>query len=195
MEQSRSISKRICVVASSDELSQTFMGSLIYKTGLEMQVLEELEKAKRTQYSDIVPYMREKHIDTTFYTPKNYCAFVDESDAADTVVYLLDATNAKDDTSKVFQTTAAKKSLQRDGRALVLIDRMQAVNWDESTYKDLVSELSQTIKDVHGANIAALAIPISSTDGDNMIETSKKSTWYSSGDSGPLTVVHAIDGD
>ena len=65
----------VAVIASTDKIRHGFMGSLIYRCGLEMSVLEQLERNQQTQYEQIVPFMQTKGLDLVFHTPSNRCIF------------------------------------------------------------------------------------------------------------------------
>jgi hypothetical protein len=192
MAHSGTVSKRLFVAASSEEEKNMFMGSLIYRTGLDLPMLEQLEKAQRTRYNQIVPFMREKQIEPNFHTPKNYCTFVEDANTADAIVCLLNIALAQDEAVKILQATGTEKALRNGLRPLVFIDKMQLVEWNQSSYEDMVSVTKSALKDLHDGN-TAIFVPISSRDGDNFLDSSKKSSWYSVGENRALTVVQAID--
>ena len=77
MSHSEAPSKKLKVLALSETDRDVFMGSIIYRTGLELPVLEQLEKANKTRYQDIVPFMHDKDLEPTFYTPKHCCTFIE----------------------------------------------------------------------------------------------------------------------
>ena len=62
------------------------MGLLIYRTGLELPLIEKLGKARKARYVDVVPFIRGEHLQPTFYIAKGPRAFVDDSNVADVVV-------------------------------------------------------------------------------------------------------------
>ena len=169
-----------------------FMGSLIYKTGLDSPMLQQLEKAQKTRYDQIVPFMREKQIELTFHTLKNHCTFVEDATTADSIVCLLNIAVAQNEAVKIPHAPEIEKASRKGIRPLVFVDGMQLVEWKQSSYEDIVAGTKSALKDLHDSN-AAIFVPISSTDGDNFLDLSKKSPWYSAGESGALTVVQAID--
>ena len=157
------------------------MGSLIFRLGLEMPVLEQLEKAQKTQYDQIFPFMRENQIEPGFYTPKSHCTFVKDPDEADTTICLLSVTTTQAEAVKSFRLAMTKEMSRSGSQLLVFIDNMQTVNWEHSAYKELDNQCSRSIQRRTGRWSGPIFVPISSKDGDNLLDLSKKSSWYSSG--------------
>ena len=169
-----------------------FMESLIYKTGLELPKLEQLEKVQGISFDQSVAFMREKQIEPNFHKPKNYSTFVEDANTADSIVCLLNIAVAQNEAVEIPHGPEIEKASRKGIRPLVFVDSMQLVEWKQSSYEDIVAGTKSTLNDLHDSN-ATIFVPISLTDGDNLLDLSKKSPWYSDGESGALTVVQAID--
>ena len=137
--------------------------------------------------------MRENQIDSGFYTPQSYCTFVKDSNTADAIICLLSIKTTQSEAAKIFQLTETEEPSRNGARSLIFVDNMQTVNWDHPAYKELVANVEGALKDVKKDRVDPIFVPISSKDGDNFLDLSKKSAWYSSGEYKPLTVVQAID--
>jgi hypothetical protein len=62
---------------------------------------------------------------------------------------------------------------------------MQTVNWEHSAYNELVTAVAAPLKDVQKDGSEPIFDRISSKDGDNFPDLSKKSSSYSSGEYRP----------
>ena len=192
MAHSGTVSKRIFVAAASEQEKNVFMGSVIYRTGLDLPVLQQLEKAQRTRYDQIVPFMQEKQIEPNFHSPKNYCTFVADAEMADAIVCLLSIAAGENEPVKIPQATEIEKALGNGILPLIFIDNMQLVEWKQSSYEDMVVGSKSALKELPDGN-TTIFVPISSVDGDNLLDLSQKSPWYSAGQKEALTVIQAID--
>lgn len=188
-------SKNVKVVALSDTDKDMFIGSLIYRVGLDMSVLQQLERAGKTQYDAIVPFMRDNDLKPGFTTPKHSCLFVEDINTADTLICVVDVTKANSD--NILQLEDLDKAIGNGWNIVVLVESMHHVQWDPQPYYDLVTGLEAAFVN-HRASMEQLRfVPISSAGGENFLDLSTKSPWYSDQARSkariPQTVVQAID--
>ena len=175
------------------------MGSLVSRTGLDLSLSEQLEKAHRTRYDQIIPFMREEDLEPSFYTTKQYCNFVDDVDMAEVIIFLLNVKMSKPDATDILKLADTGKAAQRGVKFVVIVDRLQDADWAGQPYEDLVASVEITIKEGCAGAKGIRFVPISSMSGDNLLDLSEKSPWYSqqvaaSGHSKlPHTVVGTID--
>ena len=199
MSLSRDVSKKVLVVALSDEDKSMFMGSLVYRTGLDLELLKQLEKAQKTRYDQIIPYMRDVQLQPYFRTAKHRCAFVEGTDTAEVVIILLDITMSTSDALGTLRFEEIKKAVSGGASAVVIVDKMQDANWAPQPYEDLVTNVEAAFKKEYGDAKEICSVPASSVNGDNFLDLSSKSHWYSQQDASsggvklPCTVIEAID--
>ena len=70
------------------------------------------------------------------------------------------------------------KGISGGVKIIVVVGKMQDVDWDPQPYKDLIAGLENTLKE-RGVDAQRLRfVPISSASGDNLLDLSRKSPWY-----------------
>ena len=197
MSLSRSPSKQLKVVALLEAAKDKFMGLLMYQISLDLRVMKRLENGNRTQHQDIVQFMRNSNIEPTFHTPQHYCTFTEDMKHADAVICLINVTESKP--FGILELSYMEDVMATEVKIIVLVGGMDDVDWNPQPYSDPVAELEKRFKK-HGVDRRRLrSVPIASAGGDNFLDLSSKSPWYSGKavDLGqtelPLTVVEAID--
>lgn len=187
------------VIAGSEHDKNVFMGSLMYRLGVDLPLMERLQQAGKSQYADIVPFMRTANIDRTFNLPHHSCALVDNIEDADVLIFIIDATATQIDSLSFLQGERGKQASQQSSKRIILVDKMQDVRWDPQKYGDIVRDIHKALGDRSEPKQSLRFVPISSVSGDNFLELSEKSKWYASGSLSagashdPVTVVEAID--
>lgn len=114
--------RSVLVTAISDDDRNVFMGSLLYRLGLDLPLVERLQKAGKTQYSEVVPFMRATNMEPVFYLPHHSCAFVDDAKTADVLVMVINATMQRADAASLMRQQEAREAMEKGAKVVVLID-------------------------------------------------------------------------
>ncbi|KAF7192825.1 Elongation factor 1-alpha [Pseudocercospora fuligena] len=162
-------SKKVHISGISDDDVASLIGSLVYKLGLDMRTLEALEKANSNFYAQIPQYLAEKNLRPCFYTKENLCD----------VTWLSSAGRLG------------------GSKLVVLVGKMEQIEWSSSEYKELLRTIQTHL---HDENLAGVSfIPISISDGGNLLEPSERTAFFESRIKfgakveGPRSVIEAID--
>lgn len=192
--------RRILVAAMSDDDRNAFSGSLIYRLGLDMDGMDHLQKAQKTKHADIVPFVQAGSIDNTFHLPRHTCWLVDGTEGTDLLALVVNACRSGEDASNIVRRPETRRAAESGTDMVVLIDHMQDTGWNMQKYLELVDAVKTAFQATYGKGLNIPFVPISSASGDNFLEISDKSVWYTrdSAFSGianrPPTVVEALDG-
>ena len=192
-------SKKLLLVAPSEQEEITFMGMLMWKFGFNLLRVEEQEKAQKTQYNQIIPLMRQERLSRTFYTPKHHCTFVEDVNEAEVVIFLLNITTSISDTADKSRLAEIWELVRRGLKVVVVIDGMQDKDWALQHYQDRVASVKDASMEDDGDVKAVRFVPLSSASGENVLDSPKRSPWHSEElvTSGAIwsaqTLVEAID--
>ncbi len=155
------VKKVIAIAAPTSEEDRSeeyrFMGSLIYELGSGIPLVKMLDGAKTTSHMDILPYIRDERMQTIFYTPKHACAFVDDPDVADVVVYIVQAVATKPDVTKVINASQTK-AVNKGTALVVVIDDMQKTDWNYDSFRRLSTIIYNTIEEACGKTLPVIVV-------------------------------------
>ncbi len=188
---------RVATAGSVDDGKSTLIGRLLYETKQVFEdQLEHVESVSRDRgdgyvnlalLTDGLRAEREQGITIDvayryFHTPKRKFILADTpgheqytrnmvtgASTADVALILVDARNGVIEQSRRHAIIA---SLLRIPHAVVCVNKMDLVDWDESVFDDVVRAFaSLPLDDV-------TFVPISALHGDNVVERSERMPWY-----------------
>lgn len=182
--------KTMIVLGARGAGKATLIGNLMYKCGgVDMILLEKMQKAGIHKYDQVFGYCKEHGIKPAFEARHATVLFIEEATSAnrpDYMIYMVDAAIKK----------PPIELLGYDARAtstIIVVNKMDTCDWSEESYnRALLTAISQL--DEQGIRLNNhVTIPISALHGDNVIETSTMSPWFTSKSSKHKTLVEAID--
>ncbi len=188
---------RVATAGSVDDGKSTLIGRLLYETKQVFEdQLEHVETVSRDRgdgyvnlalLTDGLRAEREQGITIDvayryFHTPRRKFILADTpgheqytrnmvtgASTADVALILVDARNGVIEQSRRHAIIA---SLLRIPHAVVCVNKMDLVDWDESVFDEIVREFaSLPLEDV-------TFVPISALHGDNVVERSERMPWY-----------------
>lgn len=203
----------IVFIGHVDAGKSTTVGRILYETGkIPEQVIkklkEEAEKLGKQTFEfayvmDRLKQERERGITidvahTDFETPKYYFTIIDAPGHKDFVKNMITGASQADAAVLV---VSAKDGVQPQtkehtflakvlgiNQLIVLISKMDAINYDQKRYEEVKAEVEKLLKAV-GYDVSKIpVIPASSYFGDNLVKKSDKMPWYK----GP-TLFEALD--
>jgi len=201
---------RFTTAGSVDDGKSTLIGRLLYdsKSIFEDQLLAVEESSKRrgdehvnlALLTDGLRAEREQGITIDvayryFATPRRKFIIADTpghiqytrnmvtgASTADLAIILVDARHGVAEQTRRHAYIA---SLLRIQHILVAINKMDLVNWKEETYNEIVATFTEFSRGLeHNPNVTF--IPISALHGDNVVDRSSNSAWYT----GPTLLEH-----
>ena len=150
------VQKVIAMAASTNEKDR-FMGSLIRQYGSGTILVKMLVGAKTTSDTDVPSFIRDEELQPIFYTRKHICAFVDDPDVADVVVYVAQVEANELDITKEFK--ASQTMAVKNGTPLVVVvDDMQKTDWNCDSLRRLSTIIYDTIKEVCGKILPVIIV-------------------------------------
>ncbi len=188
---------RVATAGSVDDGKSTLIGRLLFETKQVFEdQLEHVESVSRDRgdgyvnlalLTDGLRAEREQGITIDvayryFHTPRRKFILADTpgheqytrnmvtgASTADVALILVDARNGVVEQSRRHAVIA---SLLRIPHAVVCVNKMDLVDWDESVFDEIVREFaSLPLADV-------TFVPISALHGDNVVERSERMSWY-----------------
>jgi len=201
---------KIVIVGHVDHGKSTFIGRLLYDTDSippdKIEVIEQVcfELGKPLEFAFITDQIREERekgitIDTTqifFYTDKRDYVIIDAPGHKEFMKNMITgASQAEGSVLVVDANEGVKEQTRRHAYVLgllglreniIILNKMDLVNYSEETYNAVKKEISEFYKSIGIA--ATYVIPVSAVVGDNIATKSEKTPWYD----GP-TVIEAID--
>ncbi|KAG7424988.1 Elongation factor 1-alpha [Fusarium oxysporum f. sp. raphani] len=179
------VTKSLGVLGNNGAGKKTLIGSLIYK----LPQLEELERKEIQKYAEIVPFYEERGRAQSFYAPSGLFT-VEKSQAPDVAFWVVDASDSANWELSVQNMTTSLSSgaLQPRDKLIILVNKMDLVNWSRQTFEGVVRKFN-TAK----LSDCTYIIPISSLQGENILETPKEPSWIKDisvgqfGDSTPVS--------
>ncbi|MCJ1250923.1 hypothetical protein MMC30_008151 [Trapelia coarctata] len=179
----------------------TLMGNLIYKCGLDLRMMEQLQRENISAYSGLVKYYKTQGISPSFKTRNHSFAFTDIN-TPECLIYMIDASNPAqmlDGSDKAVDATSLADVLKKAKNLIVLVNKMDEISWSEKKYIDIVKAFGAQLKELGFDLRKVKTIPISALHGDNILDPSSKSPWYKELAEGSLekepswTVIQAMD--
>lgn len=196
-----------------DHGKSTLVGRLLYDTGAireeEMRKLKDIAaELKRQTFEfafamDVTKEERQRGVTIDlmhrpFETQKYYFTIIDAPGHRDFVKNMITGASQAD---AAILLCSAKEGVQDQTRehayllkvlgvqqVIVAINKMDAVNYDEASYKQTKENLSKLLKGIGYKVEEMLFIPVSAYMGDNVAKKSDKTPWYK----GP-TLIEALD--
>ncbi|MCC6156667.1 MAG: GTP-binding protein, partial [Deltaproteobacteria bacterium] len=200
----------IVIVGHVDHGKSTLIGRLFFDTGsLPRQRYDEIVETCRRQgrefefayLMDALEEEREQNItietaQSFFKTEQRPYVIIDApghkeflknmitgSSAADAAVLLVDAAEGVREQTR---RHAYVLSLLGIRQILVVINKLDLVDWSQRVFNEVSADITRFL---HGLGLAAsFIVPISARDGDNVVNRSERSPWFT----GP-TIVEALD--
>ncbi|CAG7559070.1 unnamed protein product, partial [Fusarium equiseti] len=135
--------KYLSVLGNHGSGKNALIGNLIYKCGLELSLSKDLESQGGTQYESIVPFFEKSGRTQSFYAPSGTFT-VRKTQTPDVAFWVVDASD-----SSTWASSAAKLSTTLSGGALkprekliIVVNKMDSVDWSEQTFQDAASAFS-----------------------------------------------------
>ncbi|KAH8906189.1 hypothetical protein BR93DRAFT_969397 [Coniochaeta sp. PMI_546] len=167
-------SKTLTVLGAKGAGKKTLIGSLIYKCGMGLEQLAQLERSTNGNYADIVSFFEEKDITKSFYTPSANIV-IEQSTKPDIACWVVDATDpdrGRASSSELISLITAGL-LQPKDKLLILINKMDLIHWSEDVFKETATAFDA----VDSKPARAYIIPISALQGGNVLEMPNGLPW------------------
>jgi elongation factor 1-alpha len=203
----------LVTIGHVDHGKSTLVGRLLYDTGAvrdeQMRKLKELAKELKKEtfeFAFVMDKLKEERergltidiMHQRFDTPKYYFTIIDAPGHRDFVKNMITGTSQADGAILV---VSAKEGVQEQtkehaylakvlgvAQLIVAINKMDAVNYDESKYKETHAVAEKLLKGVGYKTEEIVFVPTSGFVGDNVAKKSDKMPWYK----GP-TIIEALD--
>ncbi|UNI13447.1 hypothetical protein JDV02_000193 [Purpureocillium takamizusanense] len=132
--------KSLSVLGDAGAGKKTLVGNLIYKCGLELPRVEELEGEGIRQYAEIVLFYQRKGYKQSFHSPSGSFVVQTSSAAPDVVLWVVDATDAGNYTTSAqkLATLLSNGTLRPREKLLILVNKMDLVGWSQNAFEDVV---------------------------------------------------------
>ncbi|KAF4448445.1 hypothetical protein F53441_8169 [Fusarium austroafricanum] len=166
--------KSLSVLGKDGAGKKTLIGSLIYKCGLELPQLKELESEGISQYEKIVPFFEKNGYAQSFYAPSGTFT-VQKNQSPDVAFWVVDASDSSSwgSSAESLSATLSSGLLSPREKLIIIVNKMDSVNWSEQTFQDAVSAFSS----VNMVNRAYI-IPVSALrEGGNILPTPEAPSW------------------
>jgi elongation factor 1-alpha len=195
--------QNLAIIGHVDHGKSTLVGRLLYETGsvpdhvIEQHKEEAEEKGKGGfEFAYVMDNLAEERergvtIDIAhqeFQTDEYYFTIVDTPGHRDFVKNMITGASQADNAVLVVAAddgvapqTQEHVFLARTlgiNELIVGVNKMDVVDYEESTYKEVVSEVEDLLNQVQFNTEDASFIPISAFEGDNIAEESENTDWY-----------------
>ncbi|KAH7033957.1 P-loop containing nucleoside triphosphate hydrolase protein [Macrophomina phaseolina] len=178
--------RTVKVIGPPSTGKKTLMGTMLYMCGLDLRELEQLQKDGIDAYDKIIGYYHKNGLTPVFAAKSGMMRFAD-SPQADGLIYVLDATGSKDailHSGQVF-TQSECEMFKATGSLILVVNKMDAVDWSREKYEQVVAPAIQQLKSVGLSPEKIQVVPISAKKGDNILERSANSPWHRVAESSP----------
>ncbi|CAO2658178.1 Nn.00g074380.m01.CDS01 [Neocucurbitaria sp. VM-36] len=171
---------RTIVVVSRGAGKATFIGSMLFKCGIDMLTLETLEKKGLRAFNEITKELKAMGKAMFFYTPKYTVTLEDSFRAADAVILIVAPDHISEQLSDEAVTNQASdmKPFFENGRAVILINKLDLHEWSESVFSKSVQDTKIALSGLGISTENIKFVPTSALQGHNLIELSNKCPWY-----------------
>jgi elongation factor 1-alpha len=195
--------QNLAIIGHVDHGKSTLVGRLLYETGsvpdhvIEQHKEEAEEKGKGGfEFAYVMDNLAEERergvtIDIAhqeFQTDEYYFTIVDTPGHRDFVKNMITGASQADNAvlvvgadDGVAPQTQEHVFLARTlgiNELIVAVNKMDAVNYEESRYREVVAEVEDLLDQVRFDTADASFIPISALEGDNVVEHSDDMEWY-----------------
>jgi len=166
--------KSLAVLGKDGAGKKTLVGNLLYTSGIDLTQLQQLERNTDRKYSDIGPFFEVKGIAKSFYAPSGKIV-VENSATPDIAFWVVDASSSdRGAASRVeLGSLVSRGSLKPKGKLLILVNKMDQVNWSEEVFKETAS----SFEGIELESAEAYIIPVSALRGGNLLETPSEVPW------------------
>ncbi|UNI13446.1 hypothetical protein JDV02_000193 [Purpureocillium takamizusanense] len=169
--------KSLSVLGDAGAGKKTLVGNLIYKCGLELPRVEELEGEGIRQYAEIVLFYQRKGYKQSFHSPSGSFVVQTSSAAPDVVLWVVDATDAGNYTTSAqkLATLLSNGTLRPREKLLILVNKMDLVGWSQNAFEDVVRGFGAVdIKEEHAF------VPVSALRDENVLSSPQEHGWVNS---------------
>ncbi|KFA60078.1 hypothetical protein S40285_09259 [Stachybotrys chlorohalonatus IBT 40285] len=167
--------KTVSVLGDDGAGKKTLIGSLIYKCGLQLPQIEELEREGIRDFAKITTFYEKKGYDRGFYGPSGpFVVQESHSQVSDVVFWILDASDAASWASSAQKLSMSLSSgtLRPKEKLLVLVNKMDLVGWSQHVFEDLLRIFDAVdLKQDH------IFVPISGLRGENILSPPDGHPW------------------
>ncbi|CZS74217.1 unnamed protein product [Fusarium graminearum] len=166
--------KSLSVFGNDGAGKKALIGSFIYKCGLELPQLKQLESEGIGRYEEIVPFFEKNGRPQSFYSPSG-TFIIQKSQTPDVAFWVVDASDSSSWGSSAERLSAALSGgmLNPLEKLIIVVSKMDSVNWSEQTFKDVVGAFSAV-----NMNNNAYIIPVSAIrEGGNILPTPEAPSW------------------
>ncbi|CAG5182956.1 uncharacterized protein ALTATR162_LOCUS10419 [Alternaria atra] len=180
--------KTLAVVGSG---ANTATGNLIYMLGgIDLQTLAKLQEKGIDSYEKAAQELRDTNEELYFYTPRHRVTIKDRISSADGLLLVVTPPLQAADaffTGDFVDEVKGSESLFAKGKAIILVKTPENHDWSESVYNDLVRSIRTALQHL-GISAGSTPIVPSNLRGENFIEPSLKTPWYTN-----VTLVTGLD--
>merc|ERR1711881_48735 len=158
----------------------TLAGRMIHQCGgIELGTMELLQTHDVKKYDEVYKMIVSSGLDPDFYIPpRQRVRFVRASETPDAAILVVSPSNTAlgdvpsgwpENTRKLFQSM----------KVIVAVNKLDQCSWSEDEFKTAVRETQQELEKHDLAVKDQYFVPISAISGNNMIELSGDSPWFS----------------
>ncbi|KAK2005459.1 hypothetical protein LZ32DRAFT_546041 [Colletotrichum eremochloae] len=167
--------KTFAVLGQDGVGKKTIIGSLIYKCGLDMMRLAELEEKGVTTYNGIASFYEKNHIAQTFYGPSNRFK-VEMTTTPDAALWVVDATDSDKGkaSSEALISLISNQQLQPRELLLIVINKMDSIDWSERVFMDFANTFNSLAELTLTRTVL---VPVSALNGENILDYPSKIDW------------------
>ncbi|KAI1028440.1 hypothetical protein LB503_002199 [Fusarium chuoi] len=163
----------LTVIGNGNVGKKTLIGSLIYKCGLGLPQLGELEGKGINRFNEIVPFYEKKGYAQSFYAPSGLVT-VQKLQEPDYTIWVVDGSDSSswNSSAEKLGRLLLSGEIQPRKKLIIAVNKMDSISWYEQTFKDVVHVF-------RAANLEdrTSIIPVSALKGDNILPDTKEPSW------------------
>lgn len=196
----------LAIIGHVDHGKSTLMGRLLYETGV-ISPEDLSDEAESFKFAWVLDHLQEERergltIDVAYEkleTPKNMITIIDAPGHQDFVKNMITGASQADAAVLVVAADDGVMPQTREhaalaytlgvGQLVVVINKMDVVNYDQSVYEELKNDLIPLLDNIGYKDASEFPyIPASAFKGENVAEPSEKLDWYDG-----LSVLDALE--
>ncbi|KAF5976027.1 hypothetical protein FCOIX_7280 [Fusarium coicis] len=163
----------LTVIGNENAGKRTLIGSLIYKCGLGLPQLGELEREGIQRFSEIVPFYEKNGYAQSFYAPSGLVT-VQKIQEPDYAIWVVDGSDSPswNSSAQKLGRLLLSGEIQPRKKLIIAVNKMDSIGWSEQTFKDVAHVF-------RAANLEdrTSIIPVSALKGDNILPDTKEPSW------------------
>ncbi|KAF4499515.1 hypothetical protein FAGAP_4305 [Fusarium agapanthi] len=166
--------KSLAVLGNDGAGKKALIGSLIYKCGLQLPQLEQLESEGISEYKEIVPFFEKNGHPLSFYAPSGTFT-VQRSETPDVAFWVVDASDSSSwgQSAERLSVRLSSGMVNPREKLIIVVNKMDSVDWSEQAFKEVVGAFSSV-----NLNNRAYIIPVSALrEGGNILPTTEAPSW------------------